>query len=175
MVGSPNYVRFIYDGDGSRSALAGPAGLGGIEKMFEQFFADRELAAGPRLQRPLGLPGLHPHESPSVACSPVPRASRRGAGRPLRRHRRRAVRPLLPPGCDTIDNVSETALDINIDAMAFTLFLYATEFGEFPTVAGTEAAGVKATGRRPRRLPRPSIEPVTGSPVGRPPPASGTG
>ena len=38
MVASPNYVRFIYDGDGSQFGLEGPAGSDRIEQAFEDHF-----------------------------------------------------------------------------------------------------------------------------------------
>ena len=44
MVGSPNYVRGIYDGDGSSFGQAGPAGSQAIEKLFNDHFADAGLA-----------------------------------------------------------------------------------------------------------------------------------
>lgn len=50
MVGSPNYVRFVYDGDNSRfpvgpGAAAGPAGSGTIERLFHDYFAGEQLAS----------------------------------------------------------------------------------------------------------------------------------
>ena len=38
MVASPNYVRFIYDGDGSQFGLEGPPGSDRIERAFEDHF-----------------------------------------------------------------------------------------------------------------------------------------
>ncbi|MCD9152814.1 M28 family metallopeptidase [Aeromicrobium duanguangcaii] len=46
MIGSPNYARFVYDGDGSNGE-AGPAGSGEIEKIFTDFFASKKLASEP--------------------------------------------------------------------------------------------------------------------------------
>ena len=46
MLGSPNYVRFVYDGDGSEGT-AGPAGSAQIEKVFTSYFAKRGLATSP--------------------------------------------------------------------------------------------------------------------------------
>ena len=45
MIGSPNYVFFIYDGDDSDASGAGPgpAGSAQIEKTFEAFFTSRGL------------------------------------------------------------------------------------------------------------------------------------
>lgn len=50
MIGSPNYVRFVYDGDNSKfpvgpSAAAGPAGSGAIEALFHDYFAGEGLAS----------------------------------------------------------------------------------------------------------------------------------
>ncbi len=47
MLGSPNYVRFVYDGDGSSTEPAGPPGSGAIEKVFTDFFDSQGLASDP--------------------------------------------------------------------------------------------------------------------------------
>jgi Zn-dependent M28 family amino/carboxypeptidase len=47
MLGSPNYVRFVYDGDGSDTALAGPAGSAQIEDVFTEYFSSQGLASTP--------------------------------------------------------------------------------------------------------------------------------
>ena len=47
MVGSPNYVRFVYDGDGSDTPEAGPVGSAGIEKIFNDYFAEQNLPTDP--------------------------------------------------------------------------------------------------------------------------------
>lgn len=47
MIGSPNYGRFVYDGDGSDSDPAGPPGSGAIEKIFTDYFASKNLASAP--------------------------------------------------------------------------------------------------------------------------------
>jgi Zn-dependent M28 family amino/carboxypeptidase len=39
MIGSPNYVRFVYDGDGSSTPAAGPNGSATIEDVFAKYFA----------------------------------------------------------------------------------------------------------------------------------------
>lgn len=38
MVGSPNYVRFVFDGDGSDTEIAGPPGSDMIEELFVNYF-----------------------------------------------------------------------------------------------------------------------------------------
>ena len=41
MLGSPNYVRFVYDGDGSASEPAGPPGSDAIEQIFTDYFTSQ--------------------------------------------------------------------------------------------------------------------------------------
>lgn len=50
MIGSPNFARFIYDGDNSKfgeaeGAANGPAGSGDIEKTFRRYFRGQKLAS----------------------------------------------------------------------------------------------------------------------------------
>jgi Zn-dependent M28 family amino/carboxypeptidase len=47
MVGSPNYVRFVYDGDGDATGTAGPPGSAEIEEVFTSYFASQGLASAP--------------------------------------------------------------------------------------------------------------------------------
>ncbi|HET9858623.1 MAG TPA: M20/M25/M40 family metallo-hydrolase [Nocardioidaceae bacterium] len=47
MVGSPNYVRFVYDGDGSDTDPAGPTGSGNVESVFTEYFESVGLSSTP--------------------------------------------------------------------------------------------------------------------------------
>jgi len=47
MLASPNYVRFVYDGDGSGTGPSGPPGSAQIEQLFDKYFADQGLASEP--------------------------------------------------------------------------------------------------------------------------------
>jgi Zn-dependent M28 family amino/carboxypeptidase len=47
MVGSPNYVRFVYDGNGSDTAVRGPRGSARIENIFLNYFERQGLATEP--------------------------------------------------------------------------------------------------------------------------------
>jgi Zn-dependent M28 family amino/carboxypeptidase len=51
MLGSPNFVRFVYDGNGSAtpndSDDAGPAGSAAIERVFKRYFAAKGLKTAP--------------------------------------------------------------------------------------------------------------------------------
>ncbi len=72
MIGSPNYVRFVYDGDNSAfpvgpGAALGPAGSGEIERIFHDYFRSQGLASaetpfsgrsdyGPFIAAGIGIP-----------------------------------------------------------------------------------------------------------------------
>ena len=47
MVGSPNFVRFVYDGDGSEFGVKGPSGSGHMERTFVNYFDAKGLASEP--------------------------------------------------------------------------------------------------------------------------------
>ena len=47
MLGSPNFVRFVYDGDGSASEPAGPPGSGVVEQVLTRYFVSRRLPTEP--------------------------------------------------------------------------------------------------------------------------------
>ena len=47
MVGSPNYVRFVYDGDGSAFGIKGPTGSARIKQVFTEHFESQGLASAP--------------------------------------------------------------------------------------------------------------------------------
>jgi Zn-dependent M28 family amino/carboxypeptidase len=47
MLASPNYVRFVYDGNGSDTADSGPVGSGVVEDIFVDYFASANLETEP--------------------------------------------------------------------------------------------------------------------------------
>ncbi len=49
MIASPNFVRFVFDGDGSDTPNAGPPGSGAIEQFFVDYFGDVQLATEPTI------------------------------------------------------------------------------------------------------------------------------
>ncbi len=108
MIGSPNFVRFVYDGDLSDSPPINEATFAPearpfsatIEGIFLDYFERQGTPdAADRLRRSLGLRAVHRRRRP---CRRTVHGCRgredTGAGGRLRRHRRRVVRPLLPPG-----------------------------------------------------------------------------
>ena len=100
MLGSPNYVRFVYDGDGSDTAGRRPARLRADRDDL------RQVLRGPgsgnradRVRRPFRLRAVHRGRDPGRR--PVQRGGgdQDGrAGRCLRWHGRCRLRRLLPPG-----------------------------------------------------------------------------
>ncbi len=47
MVGSPNFVRYVYDGDGSAFGEKGPNGSALVEKVFLDYFKSQNLPVAP--------------------------------------------------------------------------------------------------------------------------------
>ena len=47
MIASSNYVRFVYDGNGSNTAVAGPNGSKVVEDVFRDYFGAQNLATDP--------------------------------------------------------------------------------------------------------------------------------
>lgn len=129
MVGSPNHVFFIYDGDDSDGvgAPAGPAGSAQIEKTFERFFASRGVPAkgtdfsgrsdyGPFIARGVPAGGLFTGAEGIKDAAEV--ALWGGtAGQ--------QYDPCYHLACDTYANNNNTALDVNSDAIAYAVLQYA--------------------------------------------------
>jgi Zn-dependent M28 family amino/carboxypeptidase len=127
MIGSPNYVRFIYDGDGSAFGLQGPPGSAAIEAFFQDFYGARGLAyeeteisfrsdyAGffdsgiPFGGLFTGAEGIKTPEQASLYGGT--------AGD--------QYDPCYHLACDTFDNISLEVLDLNADAVAASVLQYA--------------------------------------------------
>lgn len=129
MVGSPNFVFFIYDGDDSDGVGAGPgpAGSAEIEKTFEAFFNMRGLPFkgtdftgrsdyGPFIA--VGIPSGGLFTGAEGIKTPEEAAIWGGtAGQ--------QYDPCYHLACDTYVNVNDFALDNNSDAVAFATLQYA--------------------------------------------------
>jgi Zn-dependent M28 family amino/carboxypeptidase len=141
MVGSPNYVRFVYDGDGSAFGLAGPEGSAAIEEFFEDFYAERGLAFEPtqisfRSDYAAffnnGIPFGGPFTGAEGIKTPAQAAVYGGtAGEQYDQCYHQA--------CDTFDNVALDVLDVNADSIAASTFSYAMRLADL-----VEAANVTA-------------------------------
>jgi Zn-dependent M28 family amino/carboxypeptidase len=142
MVGSPNSVNFIYDGDDSdaEGAGPGPAGSAEIEGVFAKFFADRGLPAegtdfsgrsdyGPFIA--VGIPAGGLFTGAEGIKTPEQAAAYGGtAGE--------AYDPCYHQACDTRANVDEETLEQHSDAIAVTTATIAFD----PTlITGAPASG----------------------------------
>ncbi len=164
MVGSPNFVRFVYDGDLSDSTPppgGAPAGSAEIEQLFLDYFASQGLATeptafdgrsdyGPFIE--VGIPagglftgaeGIKTEEQAAVFGGT--------AGEPYD--------PCYHLGCDDIRNLSLRALDQMSDAAAHvTITLAQSETRPGAAAAGGDGAvsaqrGAAAVDRLPAPLP----------------------
>jgi Zn-dependent M28 family amino/carboxypeptidase len=131
MVGSPNHVFFIYDGDDSDAtgAPAGPPGSAQIEDKFEEFFASRDIATkgtdftgrsdyGPFIA--VGIPsgGLFTGAEGIKTAAEAAEPDWGGiAGQQYDQCYHLA--------CDTFNNVNLFALDTNSDAIAYATVSFA--------------------------------------------------
>ena len=126
MVGSPNFARFVYDGDNStNTAPTGtntPPGSDVIERVFYGYFESQNLPAeptpfngrsdyGPFIAAAVGIPagGLFTGaEQPKTAEQVIKYGGVAGL----------AFDPCYHAACDTFANLNDEALDTNSDAIA---------------------------------------------------------
>ncbi len=140
MIGSPNGVNLIYDGDGSAFGLAGPPGSGEIEALFEHYFNGRgephdpteisfrsDYAAFFEAGIPFG--GLF---TGAEVVKTEEEAERFGgtAGEPYD--------PCYHQACDTLSNVDVERMDLHADGMALVTGLLAWYPG-LDEIGGDEA------------------------------------
>lgn len=152
MVGSPNYVFFVYDGDDSdgEGAGPGPAGSAQIEKLFESFY--RQVGRswkgtdfsgrsdyGPFIATGVDIPsgGLF---TGAEGVKTAEEAAIWGgtAGEPYDRCYHLA--------CDTYGNVNLEALDVNSDAIAYAVLTYAYSTASVNGVPGKPVPGPQTVG-----------------------------
>lgn len=155
MIGSPNFVRKVYDGDGSAFGLAGPDGSADIEALFGDFYADRgkafeeteisfrsDYAAFLDNGIPFGglFTGAEEIKTPEQAVTYGGTAGEQ-------------LDPCYHAACDTYGNVDLGVLDLNSDSVAYSTFTYASTPGaELPGAvapgAGARAAASSSAGAR---------------------------
>ena len=126
MVGSPNFVRFVYDGDGSASRSQFPAGSGPIERVFARYFGSRKLPYAetglggsdhlPFAQAGIPVGGLFTGTD-ELKSAEQARVFGGTAGRPYDACYHRP--------CDTLANVNNTALAQNSNALAHAVTSFA--------------------------------------------------
>jgi Zn-dependent M28 family amino/carboxypeptidase len=139
MVGSPNHVFFIYDGDDSDAVGAGPgpAGSAEIEKTFEAYYDMKGLPFkgtdftgrsdyGPFIDAGIPSGGLF---TGAEGIKTAEEAALWGGTAGI------AYDPCYHLACDTYANNNDFALDVNADAVAFATLRYVMAGkGSFPPV-----------------------------------------
>ena len=140
MVGSPNHVFFVYDGDDSDATGAGPgpSGSAQIEKTFERFYESRGLPFkgtdfsgrsdyGPFIAASIPSGGLF---TGAEGIKTAEEASLWGGTAGV------AYDPCYHQACDTYDNVNLAALGANADAIGWGTLQYAMNTSEINEVKG---------------------------------------
>ena len=149
MVGSPNFVRFVYDGDLSDSDPppgGAPEASADIERIFLDYFAEQGLATeptafdgrsdyGPFIFAGIPAGGLF---TGAEGIKTAEEAAIYGgtAGEPYD--------PCYHMGCDTLSNLNSTALDQMSDAAAHATITLAQTKRLFPSTATSVATGTGA-------------------------------
>ncbi|HYI53500.1 MAG TPA: M28 family peptidase, partial [Microlunatus sp.] len=130
MVGSPNAAYFVYDGDDSDAAgfPAGPYGSAQIEQTFVDFFDDRlgietegtdfsgRSDYGAFIANGIPAGGLF---TGAEGIKTTAQAAKWGGTAGI------AYDPCYHQACDNLGNVDRDALDRNLDAMAWSVGVYA--------------------------------------------------
>ncbi|MBJ7518198.1 MAG: M20/M25/M40 family metallo-hydrolase [Solirubrobacteraceae bacterium] len=154
MLGSPNWARLVYDGDGSDTGTAGPSFSGEIEQTFLSYFEGRGLATqptafdgrsdyGPFIDVGIPAGGLF---SGAEAIKTAEQVDLFGGvlGEALDRCYHLA--------CDTLSNIGETGLDQLSDGAAYATAVYAFERTSPGKAKGkTKAQKDRAEFRGPQR------------------------
>ena len=140
MVGSPNHVFFIYDGDDSdtEGAGPGPAGSAEIEKTFERYFESVNVPFkgtdfsgrsdyGPFILAGIPSGGLF---TGAEGIKTEEEAALWGGTAGI------AYDPCYHQACDSFTNNSDFALDVNSDAIAYALLQYAMNTSDVNGIQG---------------------------------------
>lgn len=132
MVGSPNFGRMIYDGDGSTFGSVGPKGSGRIERTFERYFEGQDLATGP-------TPFDGRSDYQEFIKAGIPAGGLYTGAEELKTEEQAAMYggeagvafdPCYHLACDDIDNVSRRAIRQMVPAIADSVARYAIKLGK---------------------------------------------
>jgi Zn-dependent M28 family amino/carboxypeptidase len=127
MIASPNFVRFVYDGDGSTTGIVGPKGSGVVENGFLNYFTSQGLATEPTAFD--GRSDYAPFTAAGIPAGGIfagaegiktsDEAVAYGGTAGL------AYDSCYHQACDTMDNVSRQALGEMSDAIADSVLTWA--------------------------------------------------
>ena len=140
MIGSPNHVFFIYDGDDSDGVGAGPGPVGSaqIEKLFEKYYAEigepfkgtdfsGRSDYGPFIA--VGIPSGGLFTGAEGIKTPEEASLWGGTAGDQ-------YDPCYHLACDTFDNINLHAFDVNTDAVAYSVLTYAMSTKGINSVKG---------------------------------------
>jgi len=130
MVASPTYERFVYDGDGSDTATAGPNGSGNIEDIFLDYFASQGLATAPT-----EMDGRSDYQAFADVGIPVGGLFTGAEGYDNCYH--------YP--CDDLDNINMQALEEMSDAAAHAVLTFAMTTSAVPGTSKASPTAIQAT------------------------------
>ncbi len=153
MIGSPNHVFFVYDGDNSDGvgAGAGPAGSTVIEKTFETFYNkkgasfkgtdfDGRSDYGPFIEAGIPAGGLF---TGAEGTKTVAEAEVWGGISGT------AYDPCYHQACDNYGNTNLYALDLNADGVAYATLQFAMTTRAVNGIKGKEPRALKQGGMNP--------------------------
>lgn len=127
MVGSPNFVRFVYDGDGSATPNAGPNGSKTVEQVFLKYFQGKGLPT-----EPTAFDGRSDY-GPFIAVG-IPAGGLFTGAEGIKTDDEAAIYggvaglaydPCYHQACDTFANNNDDALDQMSDATAHSVLTFA--------------------------------------------------
>jgi Zn-dependent M28 family amino/carboxypeptidase len=137
MLASPNFVRFVYDGDGSSTGTKGPSGSGNIEAVFNNFWNSQGLATDPT-----AFDGRSDYDS--FTAVGIPAGGIFAGAEGIKTAQQALIYggtagapydPCYHLACDTLANLNSTALDQFSDAVAHSTLTFAQTTS---SVSGTE-------------------------------------
>lgn len=160
MLGSPNFARFVYDGDGSATPDddedAGPTGSDTIEAVFNTYFKQQGLAAaptafdgrsdyGPFIEEDIPAGGLF-SGAEEIKTAAEQKLFGGTAGK--------AYDSCYHQACDDIDNLSRTALDQLGDAAAHAVITFAQRSDAVKSLKAAKSAAKSGLPYKGNRLQR---------------------
>jgi Zn-dependent M28 family amino/carboxypeptidase len=145
MVGSPNYVRFVYDGDASDTASLASTGSGVVEDVFLDYFSSQDLPT-----EPTAFDGRSDYDA--FISVGIPAGGLFTGAEGIKTAEEAAIYggtagiaydPCYHQACDDITNLSEDALDEMSDAAAHATLVFAMTQS---AIEGTDKGKGKAKG-----------------------------
>ncbi|HEU4913564.1 MAG TPA: M28 family metallopeptidase, partial [Actinomycetes bacterium] len=152
MIGSPNHVFFVYDGDNSDGVGAGPgpSGSAAIEKLFETYYAITGNS-----WKGTDFSGRSDYGPFIAAGVDIPSGGLFTGAEGIKTAEEAAIwggtagdqyDPCYHLACDTYDNINLDAYDTNVDAVAYATLTYAFSTTSVNGVPGKQVPGSPSVG-----------------------------